>query len=67
MRQTFWFPEMNTMIDKYISNRITCKKAKAHSGKQHYGEIPLRTTSANVNPFDEVHVDLMDHIKGTME
>jgi predicted aspartyl protease len=64
MKQIFWFPEMSKMIDSYISNCITCKKAKAHGGRQHYGEIPLKKSSTTVNPFDEVHVDIIGPYEG---
>jgi transposase InsO family protein len=35
-----------------------------HGGRQHYGEIPLKKSSTTINPFDEVHVDLIGPYEG---
>jgi hypothetical protein len=35
-----------------------------HGGRQHYGEIPLKKSSMTINPFDEVHVDLIGPYEG---
>ncbi|POM64615.1 Rapid-growth-like protein 25 [Phytophthora palmivora] len=58
-RHTLYWPGMETTIAKYIKKCITCKRAKVHGGKQDYGLL-LPRTMQTVNPFDIVHVDLID-------
>ncbi|GMF30837.1 unnamed protein product [Phytophthora fragariaefolia] len=40
MRQTFYWPKMESSITKFVKNGITCKTAKLHGGKQHHGHLP---------------------------
>ena len=58
MQSTFYWPHMETTIDKFVRKCIKCKRSKLHGGKQAYGLLPPRT-NRTVNPFDIVHVDLI--------
>ncbi|GMF14430.1 unnamed protein product [Phytophthora fragariaefolia] len=63
MQHTLYWPGMETTIAKYVKKCMTCKQAKVHGGKQNYGLIPPRTLRT-VNPFDIVHVDLIEPYEG---
>lgn len=54
---------MKTTIARFVKKCIICKRAKLHGGKQEYGLLPPRTMQT-VNPFDIVHVDLIDPYEG---
>ena len=55
MQSTFYWPHMETTIDKFVRKCIKCKRSKLHGRKQAYGLLPPRT-NRTVNPFDIVHV-----------
>lgn len=63
MRHTFYWPNMETSIVKFVKKCTTCKRAKLHGGKQDFGLLPPRSMRT-VNPFDVVHVDLIGPYEG---
>ncbi|POM79176.1 Rapid-growth-like protein 25 [Phytophthora palmivora] len=63
MRHTFYWPNMEATISRFVKKCIICKRAKLHGGKQDYGLLPPRTMRT-VNPFDVVHVDLIGPYEG---
>ncbi|EGZ13616.1 hypothetical protein PHYSODRAFT_444109, partial [Phytophthora sojae] len=61
---TFWWPGMQTAVEKYVKDCVDCKKAKLHGGKQQCGYLPPTPASNTDRPFDVVHANLVGPFTG---
>ena len=63
MQTTFYCPSMETNIVEFVHKCIKCKRPKLHGGNRDYGLMTPRTSKA-VNPFNIVHIDLIEPHEG---
>ncbi|XP_050973435.1 uncharacterized protein LOC127169834 [Labeo rohita] len=57
LRQKFWITTANSLVRKFLSSCVTCRKIRAKAGEQKMSELPYDRVTPDHPPFTNIGVD----------